>query len=165
MLGKAQMDRRVYEKVSADLPVTREMTTRVINAFLQELKESIVLTGGCELKGVGKITLRFEQSTAHHVGNPKVTGAVRVRLYFTKANELKRAIQDHYRLKDAELERTVEKNEGMNKYAVDEGGSDSETLEKAAASGCPRCGAAVQRHGNVLSCPRCGTEPFERKTK
>jgi ribosomal protein S27AE len=51
--------------------------------------------------------------------------------------------------------------EGMDKYAVDESVS-ADVMEKAAAEGCPKCGAAVSRHGRVLSCPRCGTEPFEK---
>jgi transposase len=55
----------------------------------------------------------------------------------------------------------MEKNEGMTKYAVDEG-VDPTVLEKAASQGCPRCGAAVSVHGRVVECPRCGTEPFEK---
>jgi ribosomal protein S27AE len=48
----------------------------------------------------------------------------------------------------------------MEKYAVDES-VDTETLEKVATAGCPQCGSAVARNGNVLMCPRCGSEPFE----
>lgn len=48
----------------------------------------------------------------------------------------------------------------MTKYGVDEG-TDQEALEKKAAGGCPKCGAKPTRHGNVLACPNCGTEPFE----
>lgn len=29
--------------------------------------------------------------------------------------------------------------------------------------GCPGCGSGVEKHGNVLKCPDCGTEPFEKK--
>lgn len=50
----------------------------------------------------------------------------------------------------------------MEKFGVDEG-VDTEALEKAAAEGCPLCGAPVQRHGDVLMCPKHGTEPFEKK--
>jgi uncharacterized Zn finger protein (UPF0148 family) len=55
-------------------------------------------------------------------------------------------------------------DEGMSKYAVDEGG-DQGALEKAASDGCPGCGAAVQKHGNVVACPNCGTAPFEKKKR
>jgi uncharacterized Zn finger protein (UPF0148 family) len=48
----------------------------------------------------------------------------------------------------------------MEKYGVNES-IDSETMEKIASAGCPRCGAPVEKQGNVLACPRCGTEPFE----
>lgn len=50
--------------------------------------------------------------------------------------------------------------EGMTKYAVNEG-HNPDKLEKAAASGCPICGAKCTKHGNILSCPTHGTEPFE----
>jgi predicted RNA-binding Zn-ribbon protein involved in translation (DUF1610 family) len=52
-------------------------------------------------------------------------------------------------------------DEGMTKYAVDEG-VNPDVIEKAAAQGCPVCGAAVKVHGRVVECPKCGTEPFEK---
>ena len=36
-----------------------------------------------------------------------------------------------------------------------------EQLEKRAADKCPKCGGEVVRHGNVLICRNCGTEPWE----
>jgi ribosomal protein S27AE len=48
----------------------------------------------------------------------------------------------------------------VEKFGVDEGGSEN---EKLAAQGCPKCGSEVKRHGNILVCPQCGTEPFEKK--
>ena len=51
--------------------------------------------------------------------------------------------------------------EGMEKYGVVEG-TDSETLEKQAAQGCPKCSGKVEVHGTILRCPKCGTEPFEK---
>jgi len=48
----------------------------------------------------------------------------------------------------------------MEKYGVDEG--VSEKFEKAAASGCPVCGAKPIRHGYTLLCPVHGSEPFEK---
>lgn len=49
----------------------------------------------------------------------------------------------------------------MDKLGVDESVDDT-AMEKAANEGCPRCGAKVVREGQVLICPNCGTEPFEK---
>lgn len=53
------------------------------------------------------------------------------------------------------------KENPMDKLGVEEG-QDQEKMEKAANQGCPKCGATPERHGNILSCPNCGTEPFEK---
>lgn len=50
--------------------------------------------------------------------------------------------------------------DGMSKFAVDEG-TDQEALEKKASDGCPRCGKTPTRHGKTLICESCGTEPWE----
>lgn len=47
----------------------------------------------------------------------------------------------------------------MEKLGVDTEGSEQ---EKQASRGCPKCGKAPERHGNVLACPVHGTEPFEQ---
>lgn len=49
----------------------------------------------------------------------------------------------------------------MEKLGVDEN-VDQDVMEKAAANGCPECGATCERHGHLLSCPRHGTSPFEK---
>lgn len=50
----------------------------------------------------------------------------------------------------------------IEKYGVDESSNqDPKKMEKAASEGCPKCGQKVQRHGNVVLCPNCGSEPFE----
>ena len=51
--------------------------------------------------------------------------------------------------------------EGMSKFAVDESANQVD-LEKVAAKGCPECGATLERHGNVLMCPKHGSAPFEK---
>jgi ribosomal protein S27AE len=53
--------------------------------------------------------------------------------------------------------------EPMEKYGVDEH-IDQEKLEKQASQGCPKCGGEVTRHGNILVCKNCGTEPFEQES-
>ena len=45
---------------------------------------------------------------------------------------------------------------------------EEETMTKEASikegkPTCPSCGAEVEEHGNILKCPHCGTEPFEKK--
>lgn len=52
----------------------------------------------------------------------------------------------------------------MEKFGVDEG-AEQDKMEKAAAQGCPDCGSKVERHGNVMICPKCGSKPFERPPK
>jgi ribosomal protein S27AE len=69
---------------------------------------------------------------------------------FRKAVPFKLALRRRYR--DPTTEKTMEK------YGVDEQGAEN---EKKASEGCPKCGSKVERHGNVLACPKCGTEPFE----
>ena len=57
---------------------------------------------------------------------------------------------------------TEEKDEeGMSKFGVFES-MDVEAMEKAATKGCPICGSTVKRDGQIVSCPKCGTEPFEK---
>lgn len=52
----------------------------------------------------------------------------------------------------------------MDKYGVSEE-VDQENLEKKASQGCPKCGRSdVKKHGTVLICPSCGSEPFETKS-
>ena len=60
------------------------------------------------------------------------------------------------------MENHNDSDEGMSKYAVDES-VDQEQLEKAAAQGCPECGAKCERHGNTLLCPKHGSAPFEKQ--
>lgn len=50
----------------------------------------------------------------------------------------------------------------MEKFGVDEG-VDQERLEKQAGQGCPKCGRTPTRHGSLLICPGCGSEPFETR--
>lgn len=52
----------------------------------------------------------------------------------------------------------------MEKYGVDQSKDDSQ-LEKLAGSNCPECGAKIEVHGSTAYCPRCGTAPFEKRTK
>lgn len=50
----------------------------------------------------------------------------------------------------------------MDKFGVDQGMTPEQ--QKLAAVGCPVCGAKPVRQGNLLFCPKHGSEPFERKS-
>ena len=52
-------------------------------------------------------------------------------------------------------------DEGMDKYAV----VVEDTLEEQAreGGGCPVCLSLVDHSGNVPTCPKCGTAPFEKQ--
>lgn len=74
---------------------------------------------------------------------------VQHRVMFRKSHALKLALN--------ETRRSIE----MDKLGVNES-TDDHVMEKAATEGCPQCGAKVVREGQVLICPNCGTEPFEK---
>lgn len=69
-------------------------------------------------------------------------------------------------------EEAKELRDPMEKYGVDESESedadtnDNTGVKRAASPAstetCPRCGAAVERHGTVKICPTCGSAPFEK---
>jgi len=48
----------------------------------------------------------------------------------------------------------------MEKYGVS---VEVDDFTKTASDGCPKCGSPLEKHGKVLKCPKCGTEPFEVK--
>jgi ribosomal protein S27AE len=51
----------------------------------------------------------------------------------------------------------------MEKYGV----TEPERTEKIATptNACPICGSKLEKHGELLKCPQCGTKPFEQKPK
>jgi tRNA(Ile2) C34 agmatinyltransferase TiaS len=66
-----------------------------------------------------------------------------------------RALHETPYIKETEMEKL-----GVQETEV--GGVSQETLEKQAMQGCPKCGGRVERHGRILTCAKCGTEPFEQ---
>ena len=111
---------------------------------------------GIHQSQVALITTTFLRLAALHI-------AKRGLLYIEGLGEFTRDdIKVRFR-KGPALHRALKENV-MDKFAVDEG-QDQEEMEKAAAKGCPKCGATPEKHGNILSCPNCGTEPFEKKSK
>ena len=51
----------------------------------------------------------------------------------------------------------------MEKLGVDESLQIPESEEKLASGNnkCPWCGSAIEVHGRVRKCPKCGTAPWE----
>lgn len=155
MLIKSELDQRVASAIGR--PV-REVA-KVTDEFIEELCSAIVEEGGFHLLGLGKLRVQVEKGSVN-VRKNRTGDPVRIKLYFSKSKSLKTRIEQHFGIYE-EPKMNKQEDEGMTKYAVDEG-HDSDALEKAAANGCPRCAAPVTKHGNVLSCPVHGTEPFER---
>jgi len=52
----------------------------------------------------------------------------------------------------------------FEKYGVSEDEEQVKIAEKETKRMCPSCGATLESEEkmNVLKCPNCGTEPFER---
>lgn len=152
MLIKTELDQRVATTLG--IPVLQ--VAAVTEGFIQELSRAIIEDGGFHLAGLGRLQVRFEKGSPN-VRKDSVVDPMRIKLYFSKSRTLKKLIERRFGIhKDR-----METDEGMTKYAVDEG-IDETKLEKAAASGCPICAAPVKKHGKVLACPVHGTEPFEK---
>lgn len=152
MLLKSELDQRVASAIGR--PV-REVA-KVTDEFIEELCSAIVDDGGFHLIGLGKLRVQVEKGSTN-VRKNKPGDPARIKLYFSKSKSLKARLEQRFGIEEKKMEK---QDEGMTKYAVDEG-HDSAALEKAAANGCPICAAPVTKHGNVLACPTHGTEPFE----
>jgi nucleoid DNA-binding protein len=153
MLIKSELDARVA--LATGIPVKR--VAHITDVFIDELCTAITEHGGFHLSGLGKLVPRIERLTSH-IRKEGVQDSMRIRLYFTKSRILKDQIARQFGMKEASMEKNSD--EGMTKYAVNEG-HNPDKLEKAAAQGCPICAAPVVKHGRVFACPTHGTEPFE----
>ena len=153
MLIKSELDKRVAEAIG--VPVRHVAT--VTDGFIQELVNAVVDEGGFYLVGLGRLRIRFEKGSTN-VRKDSTTEPMRIKLYFSKSRVLKKLIERKFGIYKEPMAK--QQDEGMTKYAVDEG-HDPEKLEKAAAQGCPICAAPCTKHGSVLACPTHGTEPFE----
>lgn len=155
---KAALDRRIA--ICLGLP--RHEVSFVTTAFLEEIAAELIEMTTVRLDGLGELHLVPRKgSTANlRVGTFKkgesrpVTKVAKTKYHvsFKKAVPLKKAIQLRYQAKPPE--------KTMNKFGVDESQTEN---EKKASDGCPQCGGKVERHGKVLMCPKCGTEPWETK--
>jgi len=166
-MGDVEMKKKgdLDAQVSQVALLNKRDVSKVTTLFLAALAEALANGHPVHLEGLGRLRcVRMAPPSSPQtlrIGNFKkgeTTGAVtvrpvRYRVSFSQAVPFKKLIR----------ERAAGRNELMEKYAVDEGVEDDETLEKQAAQGCPACGAKPVRHGRRLMCPTHGTEPFEKK--
>jgi hypothetical protein len=139
-IRKVNLDRRT----AVALGVRMKQVAAVTAAFLNEVRLVLADEGVVVLDGLGQLRVVRRVSVG-------VTGERTSKTFvsFTKSDVL-----------TATMRRA--KEEAMDKFGVDESGTD---LEKKAAEGCPECGQKPTKHGNILMCPTHGSEPFEPKEK
>ena len=53
----------------------------------------------------------------------------------------------------------------MEKYGVSTPPDDPKVKTASVTGKCPKCGSALEQHGEVPKCPKCGTKPFEAAPK
>lgn len=135
------------------------LVTQITRLFLEELANAIVDDERVQLSGFGTFRLYTREGKRAPTlklvsGSPtQYPHEVQYVVGFSKAIPFRNRLIGR-RGKGADRV--------MEKYAVDEE-VDQEKLEKAAASGCPNCGRKPEKHGKILVCPSCGSEPFEKK--
>jgi nucleoid DNA-binding protein/ribosomal protein S27AE len=154
---KAEIDR----EVALQLGKTPKQVGIITKVFLHTVMIELLKMGDVQLDGLGTMRLKRWKGGIDRLRNKggqvmNVETSTVHRVSFRKSNVLNEAIRVKFgRAKPVE--------DVMDKYGVDETGTE---LEKKAAAGCPNCGGKVEKHGNVLACEKCGTEPFEgSKTK
>jgi len=164
---KAELDRRI----SADTGYPLWVVTAVTEALVRHLRVAIAENAGAYLEGLGRFSLRVSTGGKRVVlvrGNFKrgvrlgklvLDVPFKVHVNFSKSPTFKAYLAEKIKL-ERNMTDPKEVEEEMCKYGVDEA-VDQEDLEKQAARGCPRCGAAPTRQGKVLLCPVHGSEPFE----
>jgi nucleoid DNA-binding protein/ribosomal protein S27AE len=147
---------------------TEKTIAGITDAFLNEVMQHLVDGDEVNLSGFGTFHVSVRRGATGGLittltkgsfkkGENRGTATVLVeRKYYVN---FKRAIAFRERFWERYGKQKPEDH--MDKFGVDESGSDQ---EKTAAEGCPKCGSKdVQKHGNILACPNCGTEPFEKK--
>lgn len=153
---------QLVREVSWLVNMSERRVSPVINEFLNRVKEHLIAGETVQLETFGELELTAYECNARMTGLFKktVTGVRgsgesivrrKHRVTFRKAPAFTRELLEK---SGSGAERVVD----VEKYGVDESGSEQ---EKKASQGCPKCGAKVEKHGNVLACPNCGTEPFE----
>ena len=156
---KYELDRQVA--LATGFP--KEDVGVITGEFINQINLLLCKTGKASVGGLGRfraLVHRFEGAElttgtfkkGGRNGTRIVRKARQVRVHFTKSRVLRDMLKNYCQ------------EEPMEKYGVDES-VDQKKLEKQASEGCPNCGAKLAKHGNVLICPKCGSEPFEKESK
>ena len=160
-VNKHALDAEVALQLGKSHRSVSRITTVFLDVAMRQLVEMNVVVLGSLVK------LHIYKQRGHGVrikqfrGGPTMTAKSMTKYFVScyKGTKLTSAIQDRYGKQKMEIEMNND-DEGMSKYGVDEAGT---AQEKKASAGCPNCGGKVEKHGNVLACAKCGTEPFEAK--
>lgn len=150
MRSKVGTKRLLDVRVASLIDMPYSDVQLVTGLFLRELVIDLAKIGVVVLPGFGTISMRPYSG----VVNGQIVEKFRVDV--TKGTAFYRMLKRYGVITGGEI---------MEKYGVDEGTWDVAAMEKAAAKGCPVCGAKVQVMGQIVKCPNCGTEPFEKKEK
>lgn len=163
VINRAKLDREVALRLGVKL----KTVTGIIDELTAVVREHLVDMETVKLDGLGemdvvaksgrrKVPLRAGNFRKNESRPMVVDIKKKYTVHFRKSLVFKTAIQARHGPGG------VAKVDTMEKYGVDETGTEQ---EKKAQAGCPTCGSKVEKHGNVLVCPRCGTAPFEGKKK
>jgi nucleoid DNA-binding protein/predicted RNA-binding Zn-ribbon protein involved in translation (DUF1610 family) len=160
ILARAAPHERLIEQVSVETGIAFDRVKEVTEAFLAIVLERLAHDGAVTLNKIGRLWVSTRRDTRKNMerpGSPNLESltheGVQHRVVFRKSSALRQALNE-----------TRPKEIQMDKLGVDET-VDEQVMEKAAHEGCPNCGAKVVWEGQVLICPNCGTEPFERKKR
>lgn len=157
MTRKVELDR----EIAADTGIAQKKVARITAALIDAIRSHLTNGEIVHLDGFGKLHVQKMtygvRQPIENLVNPKkekITSPVAVpvkhKVHFAKAQPFKHQLQERWR-----------RDNVMEKFGVDEN-VNQQGLEKAAAEGCPKCGSKVEKHGSVIVCPNCGTEPFEQ---
>lgn len=170
-MAKIRCKHDLEAMVALELGKTRREVRDVVTSFLSHALSALADREQVHLDGFGRFVL-VESSKKSSLpilydrpGKGKLTKKIpdkrhvilrEFRVHFKKSDVFNRILREKYG--PGHVRRRV-----MEKFGVDES-TDQETLEKQASQGCPRCGSKrVTRHGSLLSCDNCGTEPWEKR--
>jgi ribosomal protein S27AE len=116
---------------------------RVTSAFLECLTDHLCVHGSVRVPPVGVLSVnRYAYGLTKNGPPTTYKTRVTVRKSMTLANRLKEI--------------------SMEKFGVDESLTAEDEKFASDDSKCPNCGDVLEKHGRVLKCPKCGTEPMEQ---
>lgn len=146
-MGKREVTKHELDLRTAEAcGVARAVVGRITREFLFQMRMAAV-EDGVNIQGLGVMRVIEYRVRFKSTGKREQRFAMRFRP--------SRALQEQVRSYRRSLM-------SMDKYGVEEKQKSFKDMTKLAAEGCPNCGSKnVTRDGNVLRCPRCGTEPFE----